>query len=330
MSQQKMLAAKKLLQEKRYDEARKILKTINHPTAKEWLAKLDKIAPEKKRLSPTFLIAGVVGLVFLFTLLFLISNARPQTSTSTSAMLPTAIMLPTNKSIDSAVRPTLPPVWTPSVVPTQLAIEDSTEQVEVASTQTLRSRVEGTQTAIAVVQPAAFNSTQTGYTNVVIDDACIVQAKDWWSNADFAGSEFFFEIADIDKDLAKLAIENPAIYSDIIDTSTLSDSKSKVEQVNYPKCAEAAREYLLNSMNEVLQSFDSARQAESSGWNSHQSQSQSYLQNLRIELGKFDITLGTYWGIYTGSSGGGSMCNDGSFSSSSGRGSCSHHGGVSH
>lgn len=48
MSRNKMLAAKELIQEKRYDEARAILQTIDHPTAREWLAKLDKIAPAKK------------------------------------------------------------------------------------------------------------------------------------------------------------------------------------------------------------------------------------------------------------------------------------------
>ena len=71
MSKQKMLAAKELIREKHFDEARNILKTINHPTAKEWLAKLDKIAPEKKKASfftpPIiyYLGGGVVGLLII-------------------------------------------------------------------------------------------------------------------------------------------------------------------------------------------------------------------------------------------------------------------------
>jgi hypothetical protein len=48
MSKNKLMAAKELIQEKRYAEARAILKTVDHPTAREWLAKLDKIAPEKQ------------------------------------------------------------------------------------------------------------------------------------------------------------------------------------------------------------------------------------------------------------------------------------------
>ena len=46
MSQDKMLQARDLIKQKRYAEARAILKTVNHPKAQEWLAKLDEIDPE--------------------------------------------------------------------------------------------------------------------------------------------------------------------------------------------------------------------------------------------------------------------------------------------
>ncbi|MBA3870345.1 MAG: hypothetical protein H0X30_14465 [Anaerolineae bacterium] len=45
MSKTKMLAAKELIDEKRYDEARGILRSVDHPKAAEWLEKLDKIDP---------------------------------------------------------------------------------------------------------------------------------------------------------------------------------------------------------------------------------------------------------------------------------------------
>jgi len=45
MSKAKFAAAKELIDEKKYDEARAILKTIDHPTARDWEARLDKIAP---------------------------------------------------------------------------------------------------------------------------------------------------------------------------------------------------------------------------------------------------------------------------------------------
>ena len=43
MSKAKMQAAKELIQEKKYDEARNILATVDHPTAREWEKKLDKL-----------------------------------------------------------------------------------------------------------------------------------------------------------------------------------------------------------------------------------------------------------------------------------------------
>lgn len=46
MSKEKFAAAKQLIQEKQYDEARVILRTIDHPTARSWERKLDEIAPQ--------------------------------------------------------------------------------------------------------------------------------------------------------------------------------------------------------------------------------------------------------------------------------------------
>lgn len=48
MSREALLEARELIKAKRYDEARFILKSIDHPTAREWLAKLDQIAPPPK------------------------------------------------------------------------------------------------------------------------------------------------------------------------------------------------------------------------------------------------------------------------------------------
>jgi hypothetical protein len=45
MSKAKFEAAKELIQERKFDEARAILKTVEHPTANKWLKKLDEIDP---------------------------------------------------------------------------------------------------------------------------------------------------------------------------------------------------------------------------------------------------------------------------------------------
>ena len=39
----KLQEAKQLIQQKKYDEARQLLRTVNHPTAQKWLAKLDEL-----------------------------------------------------------------------------------------------------------------------------------------------------------------------------------------------------------------------------------------------------------------------------------------------
>jgi hypothetical protein len=43
---EEMLKAREFIKAKRFHEARAILEKIDHPTAKQWLAKLDTIAPK--------------------------------------------------------------------------------------------------------------------------------------------------------------------------------------------------------------------------------------------------------------------------------------------
>jgi len=52
MSKAKMQAAKELIEEKKYDEARSILATVDHPTAREWEKKLDLLQAQASKISP--------------------------------------------------------------------------------------------------------------------------------------------------------------------------------------------------------------------------------------------------------------------------------------
>jgi len=47
MSKERLLQAKELIHQERYDDARKILKSIDHPTAREWLHRIDEITPKQ-------------------------------------------------------------------------------------------------------------------------------------------------------------------------------------------------------------------------------------------------------------------------------------------
>lgn len=62
--------AKTLIAQKRYLEARLLLKSINHPKSQEWLTKLDKISPEGKPFYKTPMIVG--GLAIALILIFVI------------------------------------------------------------------------------------------------------------------------------------------------------------------------------------------------------------------------------------------------------------------
>jgi len=71
MSKAKMEAARELIQEKKYVEARAILKTVDHPLATEWIGKIDQITatqlapPMPKPKSEIIRLLVVIALVAL-------------------------------------------------------------------------------------------------------------------------------------------------------------------------------------------------------------------------------------------------------------------------
>lgn len=67
MSKAKMEAARELIREKRYNEARVILQTVDHPLAQEWIAKIDSISPPQKSSAKVSvpLIAGAILVLVL-------------------------------------------------------------------------------------------------------------------------------------------------------------------------------------------------------------------------------------------------------------------------
>jgi hypothetical protein len=98
MSKAKLIVARELIKEKKYDEARMILKGVDHPTAKQWLDKLDKIAATQQNYShiSRYLFILTV-MITIFVLYFAISTlvAPSDKSTPDTAMIPTEPMLPT-------------------------------------------------------------------------------------------------------------------------------------------------------------------------------------------------------------------------------------------
>jgi predicted negative regulator of RcsB-dependent stress response len=50
-TKERMMKAKQLIEAQRYDEAKAILMTVDHPTADKWLEKLNKYSTKKNELS---------------------------------------------------------------------------------------------------------------------------------------------------------------------------------------------------------------------------------------------------------------------------------------
>jgi hypothetical protein len=134
MSKAKLLAARELIKEKEYEEARTLLKGIDHPTAKKWLDKLDEISPESKKtvsIPYPILIVGGVGIsVVIFVLIFvLLTNGNDSQSEIVS--LPTAIVLPTTTPTEAPA--TIQPTATAQATPT----EDTSEATALVLKQNL-------------------------------------------------------------------------------------------------------------------------------------------------------------------------------------------------
>lgn len=102
MSKAKFEAAKELIQEKKYSEARTILQTIDHPLAKEWLAKVDalstpavtfpKVQPKKtKRRSPWLLLVLLGGIGCCLFAAITPRSTTPQTEPTVSGASKAAI-----------------------------------------------------------------------------------------------------------------------------------------------------------------------------------------------------------------------------------------------
>ncbi len=61
MSRAKFEAARELIQAKQYEEARALLKTIDHPMATEWIDKIDALSPQEKGPARSLLLIGLVA-----------------------------------------------------------------------------------------------------------------------------------------------------------------------------------------------------------------------------------------------------------------------------
>ena len=80
-TKQQMVKAKKLIQAKRYEDARAILITIDHPMAEKWLSKLPAPAQGAKGTQKQMSVAGCAALIAILFICGLIFALRPTNAT---------------------------------------------------------------------------------------------------------------------------------------------------------------------------------------------------------------------------------------------------------
>jgi hypothetical protein len=137
-NKEQLLKAKALIQQKRYDEARKLLKRLDDPKAKEWLLKLNTINPPKRR----FRVLYIIGLLVTFALGMLIGtffvSKRTDNSAQSAALIPTQLVLPNTPTSSYTPTATVTPssTSTPTTTPTLTNTATPTHTPTITDTPT--------------------------------------------------------------------------------------------------------------------------------------------------------------------------------------------------
>jgi hypothetical protein len=133
-TKKRMLKARDAIRAKQYDKARKLLEGVNHPTAKKWLVKLDKVAPKKTKIGLFQYV--ILCVIFVCAALSVLATFMP--STETPAAQPAATIMLTSNSVQTSLQPTLAHTVTPSGLQDPLSLSlieiEGVEQVVTSNT----------------------------------------------------------------------------------------------------------------------------------------------------------------------------------------------------
>lgn len=86
----KMEAARTLIQEKRYAEARSLLQGVNHPTAHAWLRRLDELQPKRKSRVGWIIAGGTVSVLLAAIALAIVLIVSREVARTSAAATVTA------------------------------------------------------------------------------------------------------------------------------------------------------------------------------------------------------------------------------------------------
>lgn len=131
MSKARMEYAKELIQEKQYAKARAVLKEVDHPTARQWLIRLDELDPPRNQgFQPLYVLGVVAGFMIVVVLIVIAFQAgrsvTNQTIPTAAASLPTtASELVAPVAAEVSPSPTTEPTVTSTEIQATATITDT-------------------------------------------------------------------------------------------------------------------------------------------------------------------------------------------------------------
>lgn len=264
MSREQLQAAKQLIEERRYAEARSLLRQIDHPTAKRWLAKLDEIAPEAKQgrsLALGFMV--IIGIILLIGigLAAIVQIAFRPTENVQVASIPTLAELPTNTPSQTPSKTptnTLTPSLTPTLTPTATPTSTSTPKPSSTSTNT----------------PVPSN---TPFPTPVPLVGCWIDDWSDWSGIETAIMDRAQEydnqmILNVSPETAEAAIQ------------AYRDAHIAASLVPYPECVDTARQFLLKVLETKAAMYEAALNGDTDAAAQHEDMIALYVERFLFEM----------------------------------------------
>lgn len=287
MSRSQMQQARQLIDQKRYDEARAILKKIDDPRARDWLKKLDKLAPPKRRGSGSplrtllgYLLAIILSAAVTIGLLAALvivtassrGSARVQAVENAKATMvaENATATPTpdlrtgrvisNQNINVRSEPNTGSTAVAALVPgTEVVVLGETDDGSWYNIQFSNGRTGWVAAQLLDAEPAptavagAVEDTPTPEATPTPEQACTPEEAQSWFDANR------WSIYKIDFAVYQLSADQPPNVK--VDYQRLADLVQKntavFEQADHPPCIDAVRNTYLEGYRTLASSLES-------------------------------------------------------------------------
>lgn len=330
MARRNLDAARQLISEKRYAQARAILQMSSSSEAEDLLYTIEQLELSEKRLSPfqfPYILMLLLGLILPVLIAIALIASQPgglepgnllqiltqpatamqlptqirsatprPTASPTRTRTPTRTATPTNSPTPTAT-PTatrmLPPTWTPTTVQ-PLATIDFTATALVHIVETKEALVVASETAAANLVQVSGDEVR-GIVGTP-DQACQNAARLWWRSARLLAADTLFNmVADHDNSIA-LIESQPGVYDDL--RASLGDNvafmnslRDQLAGVDYPGCASTARDLILAYFNFRIRIAQAIASSDQAAYETNRDGAETYLEYFERELTILGVPL---------------------------------------